>query len=168
MLIRSFAAFLRNSPDADAALIIAGDGQQLIELKQLVKTLNIDDKVVLTGFLDNPYPLYKTCDIFVSTSSSEGISNALLEAMYLGSVPVSTPSGGIEEIILDGENGFLVPFADEKKLAAVIGKLYHNPQHRKAVGSAAHITVTQLFSIPRMDKELLEFLTEMTLNRQRS
>ncbi|MEE9904491.1 MAG: glycosyltransferase [Chlorobium sp.] len=168
MLIRSFAAFLRNSPDADAALIIAGDGQQLIELKQLVKTLNIDDKVVLTGFLDNPYPLYKTCDIFVSTSSSEGISNALLEAMYLGSVPVSTPSGGIEEIILDGENGFLVPFADEKKLAAVIGKLYHNPQHRNAVGSAAHITVTQLFSIPRMDKELLEFLTEMTLNRQRS
>lgn len=168
MLIRSFSIFLRNYPDADAALLIAGEGQQLNELKQLAKTLNIHEKVILTGFLDNPYPLYKTCDIFVSASSSEGISNALLEAMYLGSVPISTPSGGIEEIMLDGENGFLIPFADEKKLAAVIGKLYNNPQYLNTVGSAAHETVTQLFSIPRMEQELLDFLSEMIRNKQRS
>ncbi|WP_449258398.1 glycosyltransferase [Chlorobium limicola] len=166
MLIHAFALFLKETPKAQATLVIAGDGPQRTELQQLANTLGIKDYVRLTGFLDNPYPLYKACDVFVSASSSEGISNALIEAMYLNSVPISTPSGGIEEIIKDGENGFLVAHADKKKLAALIGELYHNPKRRQSIGAAAHETVLQAFSLERMGKELCDLIMETTRNMQ--
>lgn len=166
MLIHAFALFLKEVPDTQAALVIAGDGPQRTELQQLVETLNIQSNVHLTGFLDNPYPLYRNCDVFVSASSSEGISNALIEAMYLNCVPISTPSGGIEEIMRDGENGFLVAHADKKKLAALIDELYHNPKRRQSMGTAAHETVLQAFSLDRMEKELLDFIVENTRKKQ--
>jgi len=167
MLIQAFAIFLRETPGAQAALIIAGDGPQRTELQQLAEKLEIQDYVRLTGFLDNPYPLYKACDVFVSASSSEGISNALIEAMYLNCVPVSTPSGGIEEIIQNGQNGFLAPHANKKKLAALLGELYHNPKRLRSMGEAAHETALQAFSLERMEKELLDFFVKITMNRQR-
>ncbi|MCF8216973.1 MAG: glycosyltransferase [Chlorobium sp.] len=166
MLIHAFALFLKEVPDAQAALVIAGDGPQHATLQQLAETLNIQNNVHLTGFLDNPYPLYRNCDVFVSASSSEGISNALIEAMYLNCVPISTPSGGIEEIMRDGENGFLVAHADKKKLAALIDELYHNPNRRQCIGAAAHETVLQAFSLDRMKKELLDFIVETTRKKQ--
>jgi len=167
LLVHAFALFLTQTPDAQAALVIAGDGPQRTGLQQLAETLCIQHKVHLTGFLHNPYPLYKASDLFVSASSSEGISNALIEAMYLNCVPVSTPSGGIEEIIRNGQNGFLTPHADEKKLAALIGELYHNPKRRQSIGEAARATALQVFSLDTMEKELLNFLEETTRHRQR-
>jgi len=87
--------------------------------------------------------------------------------MYLNSVPVSTLSGGIEEILQHGQNGFLVPHADEKKLAALIGELYHNPKRLQSIGAAARATALQAFSLDTMEKELLDFLEETTRHRQR-
>ena len=53
-------------------------------------------------------------DVFVMTSTNEGISNALLEGMFLQNVPISTAAGGTTELIMNGENGFLVENATER------------------------------------------------------
>lgn len=118
------------------------------------------------GFLQNPYPLMKTSDVFVSASKSEGLSNALLEGMFLECVPVSTFSGGADEIIEDGENGFLVDYGDQEKLAAILGELYRNPASRRSIASAARRTASQKFSISGMKQEILDFCTETRSKKQ--
>ncbi|NTV61878.1 MAG: glycosyltransferase [Chlorobiaceae bacterium] len=165
-LIRSFARFLELSPDAQAGLVIAGDGPERKELEALAARLHISEKVLFKGFLQNPYPLMKTSDVFVSASKSEGLSNALLEGMFLECVPVSTFSGGADEIIEDGENGFLVTCGDQEKLAAILEELYRNPASRRSIASAAQKTASQKFSISGMKQEILDFCTETRSKKQ--
>ncbi|MCF8384106.1 MAG: glycosyltransferase [Chlorobium sp.] len=165
-LLRSFARFLELTPGAQAGLVIAGDGPQREELEHLAGTLNIGEKVLFTGFLQNPYPLMKTSDVFVSTSKSEGLSNALIEGMFLECVPVSTFSGGASEIIEEDINGFLVSYGDQEKLAAILSELYLNPAKRRAVAVAAHRTVSQKFSIFSMEQEIFDFCTETRSKQQ--
>lgn len=165
-LIRAFARFLALSPITDAGLVIAGDGPQKQALESLAEKLNISEKVRFTGFLQNPYPLMKTCDVFVSASKSEGISNALIEGMFLQCVPISTFSGGAEEIIQNAKNGFLVSYGDEETLAAILSELYHNPTIRQTIAHTARRTISEKFSTHTMQKNILEFCTETVSNRQ--
>jgi len=82
----------------------------------------------------------KGSDVFVSASQSEGLSNALIESMYLGCVPVSTRSGGADEIIRNGENGILLNYGDESQMAAAIMQLYRNPDLRETLALQAEKT----------------------------
>ncbi|MBM3162121.1 MAG: glycosyltransferase [Chlorobi bacterium] len=167
-LIRSFARFLELSPGAQAGLVIAGDGPERKELEALADQLHISEKVLFRGFLQNPYPLMKTSDVFVSASKSEGLSNALLEGMFLECVPVSTFSGGAAEIIEDGVNGFLVSYDDQEKLAAILSELFRNPSMRRTLATAAKRTASEKFSISSMEKEILDFCTETRSKQQDS
>lgn len=160
ILIRSFSRFLESVPEADAELVIMGEGPKRQELQQLSETLGIESRVVFTGFLDNPYPYMAAGDVFVMTSSSEGISNALLEAMYLKCVPVSTPAGGTGELIREGENGFLIEHSNETELAALLAGLYRKPDLRSVVGAAARQTVIERFSLETMQEKILVFCLE--------
>jgi len=159
-LLRSFAQFLKLAPDADAGIIIIGDGPKKEELIALTDELKISERVHFTGFLKNPYPNMAISDIIAMTSTNEGISNALLEGMYLKNVPVSTFAGGTEELIDNGKNGFLVDYCNEATLAAILHELYRNDQQRKQISRAARETVIQNFSMHSMTKEVVHFCSE--------
>lgn len=94
MIIRGFADFINLSKASDAGLLIVGRGEKLIELQVLVQKLGIAKNVIFTGFLENPFPYLRLSRVFISTSTNEGISNSLLEAMYLRNVPIATAVGG--------------------------------------------------------------------------
>ena len=96
-LIRSFARFLNLTKAQDAGLVIMGQGPLLEEYKELAESLGIADRILFTGFMENPFPYLKKSDLFTLTSIVEGLSIALLEAMYLGIAPLSTYAGGVEE-----------------------------------------------------------------------
>ena len=157
-LIRSFSRFLKSFPDAGAGLVIIGDGPYKEEFTTLAENLNIKDRVTFTGFLPNPYPYLAPSDVFAMTSTNEGISNALLEAMYLGNAPISTRAGGSEEVISHGENGFLVDYRDEEKLAEIITKLYHDRETLDYIAQNAHKSVVTQFLIANMKQELEHYL----------
>ncbi|ACD89377.1 MAG: glycosyltransferase [Chlorobium limicola] len=161
-LIRSFSRFIQNHPDTGAGLVIMGDGPELSRLKQLAALLGIAERVVFTGFVDNPYPVLKQSDVYVAASTSEGISNALIEAMYFGCVPISTEAGGTKEMIGNGENGFLVQFGNDQQLSSLFGTLYNSPEMRRKIGSTAKTTIRKAFSTEVMTKELLEFCVMQT------
>ncbi len=156
-LIRSFAKFLVLTDACDAGIVIMGQGTHIEEYKQLASSLGISDKIIFTGFTENPFPTMKISDIFTLTSIIEGLSTALLEAMYLGNAPISTYAGGVEEIITDKINGFLVHYGDEKKLAGLLTKLYKNPVLRATIGEKACQTVTPMFSLDKLQEEILGF-----------
>jgi glycosyltransferase involved in cell wall biosynthesis len=156
-LIRSFAKFLELTNASDAGIVIMGQGPQLEEYKELAATLGIAERVVFTGFITNPFPYLKESDVFTLSSIVEGLSIALLEAMFLGTAPISTYAGGVEEVIIEGKNGFLLQYGDEETLAGLITRLYLNPELKREIGREARVTVTPMFSLDKLQHEIADF-----------
>ncbi len=157
-LIRGFARFLALKTDADAGLVIIGDGPAGKEFSALAKNLGIGDRVVFSGFLKNPYPHLASSDVFAMTSVNEGISNALLEAMYLDNAPVSTRAGGTEEALTDGESGVLVEHGDVAALSGAFDRLYTDRSFREKIAAGAAERVRTRFSLEVMSARLEETL----------
>ncbi len=108
-------------------LFMAGDGPLLGELKDYVKSHNLDDLVTFTGYVSGSmkYDILCQCGIMLyPTFYGEGMPNSLLEGMGMGLVPVTRPVGGIQDIIVDGRNGFLIGSSDPGDFAARITALF--------------------------------------------
>ena len=101
MLVRAFSKTSKAVPEA--ALLILGEGSERESLEETVDSLDLKSKVMMPGFVKNPYGIVKKADVFAFTSLFEGYSNALLEAVGLGKCTVSTAheSGALE--ILSGK-----------------------------------------------------------------
>ncbi len=124
--LRAFARL--ETPGAE--LVIAGTGPMEAELKALAKELGVAERVRFTGFLDQDRlrQVFAESHVFVHPSEgvagdSEGVPNALLEAMASGLPIVATRHGGIPEVIADGENGLLCDERDAAGLALAVERL---------------------------------------------
>jgi len=90
----------------DAKLTIFGDGPNKRELQSMIDNLNLTECVTLAGFCSNPLPYVKNANLFVLPSRYEGFSNAILEALAVGTPVVVTDCPGANaEIIKVGKNG---------------------------------------------------------------
>jgi len=100
---------LLKESDSDYTLTIAGDGPALQALRDRVTELGLAD-VNFTGFVTREAKLkcYRDASIFCFLSYSEGMPNAVLEAMAMGLPLISSDAGGLRDILTDGENGFIV------------------------------------------------------------
>jgi len=101
-------------------LIFAGHGSEETNLRQYAHDLNIDDKIIFIGNVDNVIPIVCDFDICVLCSESEGLSNAIIEYLGCGKPVICTNTGGNPELITDGSNGFLVNVGD---VAGIVDKL---------------------------------------------
>jgi glycosyltransferase involved in cell wall biosynthesis len=80
--------------------------------------------------------------VFVFPSLSEGFSKALLEAMAAGLPIVATPAGAAVDILVDGHNALVVPFADSSAIVSAVQRLWTDGQLRERLGDAARTTAT--------------------------
>ncbi|MCF7996314.1 MAG: glycosyltransferase, partial [Chromatiaceae bacterium] len=125
LLLRAFALL----PTAlDARLMICGQGGQHDRLQALATRLGIADRIELLGYQPNPFRYVAAADLFVCSSLFEGSSNALIEALALGTPCVSTdcPSGA-RDILDDGRLGPLVPVDDPVALAEAMRSVLEKP-----------------------------------------
>lgn len=108
---------LRSVADAlpDVKVAIVGSGEMEEQTKAECHRLGLDGNVSFTGFIPNPSGILKSSKVMVMTSIMEGTPMSILEAQALGIPVVSTPVGGIVDVITDGENGFL---SDEDSVLA--------------------------------------------------
>jgi len=113
--------------------IAGGEGDAEKELKEQVKQLGLEDMVTFSGHyvFEEIAPKYRQADVFVFPSLNEGMSNNMLEAMASGLPIIMTPTGGAEELIEDGKNGFIVNFKDSADIAKKIEILIKDPEMRK-------------------------------------
>jgi glycosyltransferase involved in cell wall biosynthesis len=96
-----------------------------------------------------------TGNVYVQASHQEGLPNAVLEAMASALPAVVTRVSGHEDVIVDGDNGLLVPPNDPQALAEALGKLAFDPPARERMGAAARRFVERHFSTSRVLESLL-------------
>lgn len=127
--------------------VIIGGGY-LERPKQLVKELQLEKIVHFTGHLENPYPAIASLDFFALLSTAhEGISQALLQAAYLGKPLIATRVGGSPEICIEGETGRLVSPSHPDEVVRVIQQLIDHPAHAQEMGENAHRLVANRFTM---------------------
>lgn len=117
-LIRAFALL---PPDINAKLSIVGEGPLRGNLEALVSQNHLDSSVLMPGYVNDPYPWFRTADLFVLSSQWEGFGNVIVEALECGVPVVSTdcPSGPAE-ILENGRYGKLVPTGNPEAMAKAI------------------------------------------------
>ena len=130
--------------------MIVGDGELRGTLEQKARDLGIEDRVIFMGFQYNLQKIYAGLDIIALSSYNEGLPVALIEAMAAGKPVISTEVGGVVDLILDGDNGLLVPSNDPKSLAEATLYLLEHSERRRMMGVAGRKKV-----YPHFDKKRL-------------
>jgi glycosyltransferase involved in cell wall biosynthesis len=133
-LLRMWSAMPRRDT---ATLLIVGDGPLRPELEREAAECGLDRSVRFLGSHADVTTFYRIADVFVLPSVTEGLSNALLEAMAAGLPVVASDVAGNREVIEDGVNGVLVDWADPGAAAGVVLRLLDDAELRRRVGEGA-------------------------------
>ncbi len=147
-LLRAFARL--RTDHAGLGLVLCGDGPQHAALRDAATALGVADDVHFLGFRDDIANVLSAIDLFVLPSLTEGMSNALLEAMASGLPCVATEVGGNGEILEHGRTGFLVPPSDPERLRAALRRLVDSEKLARRMGDAGRLRVATRFSLDAM------------------
>ncbi len=144
VLIRAYA---RTQARKTMRLVLAGQGGHRTWYASIAHEEGVTDRVDFVGHLDEPFPVLKSCRMFVLSSRWEGFPNVLLEAMSFGRPVISTrlPSGA-HDMIEDGVNGLLVPVGDHDALAAAIDRYALDREAAELIGARAPAAIERFRS----------------------
>ncbi|BEU01877.1 hypothetical protein OAG1_06770 [Agarivorans sp. OAG1] len=144
-------------------LFIAGSGSKK-ESKALLRyrdKLGLQERVHFLGQINNTAEWMEAADIFVQPSLEEAFGLVFIEAGLRHTPVVATQVGGIPDIVIDGETGFLVPAAKPEQLAATISKLIDSEALREKLGEAAEQRVRSQFDTQHMINNYLGIFNQL-------
>lgn len=145
----------------DIELLLLGDGDARVELEAYSYTLSSRDDIHFLGFRDDRLELLHSFDLFVMTSTLEGIPRCLMEACAMG-IPVAAYNiPGIDQLIRHEETGLLAPLKDKNDLATQWRRLLDEESTAARLASAAQEYVHQHYSAARMADEYHELFKEL-------
>lgn len=142
------AAHLRDShPELHHLLIGQGNLSYLSRIHREILSLRLEDRVHFLGHRDDLPALLSHIDVLVSTAIDEPFGRTLIEAMAAGKPVVATRSGGPQEIIVDGECGFLTELGDDTTIAERLARLLDDAGLYSKMSHAARARVSQHFDL---------------------
>jgi sugar transferase (PEP-CTERM/EpsH1 system associated) len=142
--VRSFARLAEQRPDS--RFLLVGDGPERPAIEQLISQHGLSERVHVLGTRTDVKRLLAGADLFVLSSTSEGIPLTLIEAMAAGLPVVATRVGGVAEVVEHGKTGFLVPAGDVAGLAERMVHLADNAAERTDLGQRGRSRAEALFS----------------------
>jgi glycosyltransferase involved in cell wall biosynthesis len=148
LLIRACAALARSVPEMHA--VIVGDGPRRTALERQVAEAGLGRRVHFLGSTRVTPELYRDLDVFVLSSTAEGTSVSLLEALACGVCAVATAVGGNPEVLGGGRSGVLVPPNDAEALAAALGSLARDAGQRARLAELGRRRVVDCYAEARM------------------
>lgn len=143
-------------------LSIGGDGE-VEKLQEILEQKGLTHQVKLLGWvgLEEKDQLLRRSDIFLLPSYNEGLPMSVLEAMAYAKAVISTPVGGIGELLNNEVDGLMVEPGDVQALSDAIADLCANPEKRRQLGKAARSTIEQQYSdktvLPIIEAKYAEF-----------
>lgn len=128
--------------DGKITLHIGGNGET-ITLQNIIKEHGFSNIVKFEGWVsgDKKVELLNNTDVFILPSYTEGLPISILEAMSYSLPVISTPVGGIPEVVRDGENGFLIKPGDKDALFNAIVRLANDEELREKMGNISYSKV---------------------------
>ena len=146
-------------------LEFVGEGDQRSRLEALVIEKNLTRQVTFSGWVDRgSLPKhYHQADIFVTATTWEGMPNTVLEAMATGLPIIGTQAPGMEQLISDGRNGYLVPPNDAQTMADRLGRLLNNPDDRRRMGRESRKIAERQFSWEHIAAQYVEVYQRIKL-----
>ncbi|WP_166268461.1 glycosyltransferase [Marinobacter caseinilyticus] len=159
MMLRAFARFLKYCPNS--YLLMVGDGPEREELERQAQSTGCSERVLFTGFIDQPSGYLAIMDTFLLSSYTEGTSMTLLEAMSLGIPAVATTVGGNPEIVIHGETGLLVQSDDDAEFAEAMARIYKDAELRETLARNSRVRFSERFSATVMAGHYLKIYRQI-------
>ncbi len=132
------------------SLILIGEGPDMAYNEKLAADLQLNDDVVFLGLRLDVEQLLAECDVYVLTSNWEGLPLSILEAMRQGLPTIASDVGGVNELVVEGETGYLIPAGDLDCLVRRLCELHEDAALRQNMGVNARRRFEELFSLQGM------------------
>ncbi|MDE3259261.1 MAG: glycosyltransferase family 4 protein [Gemmatimonadota bacterium] len=158
LLVQASKNVLKRYPKT--CFLVVGQGEYKSELVETTRQAKVEDHFYYTGFVENVPRMLSGIDILVHPSMSEGLPNAVLEAMAMGKPVVATAVGGVTELIEDGKSGVLVPSQDQESLTRALCMLLGDPHKRMVLGNGGLKRARMAFDRKRRLDELEALLMQ--------
>jgi glycosyltransferase involved in cell wall biosynthesis len=153
----------------EAMFLIVGDGELRVDLEAYVAELKLAERVIFTGWRRDLPRIYADLDVVALSSLNEGTPVSLIEAMAAAKPVVATRVGGVSDVILDKESGYLVQSKDAEGLARGILDLLRAPDRAREMGLAGRVAVHPKYAsetmLANIERLYLELLRELRLKR---
>lgn len=162
-LLRAVAALSPRWPNVH--LVLVGEGECRSPLEALARELGILERVRFAGRRPSQPSFHHLFDISVLSSISEGMPNAVLEAMAAGRPVVATNVGGTCDAVVDGVTGYLVPPRDPERMAAALETLLADRDRARAMGEAGARRARESFRTENAVSTLEKVYTRLALGR---
>jgi glycosyltransferase involved in cell wall biosynthesis len=162
-LLEAFKLSLEKIPEA--RLKILGNGRLHKKILAYVKFNEIGSRVSVIPGVKDVRPFLREAWLFAMTSVREAFPNSILEAMSSGLPIVATKVGGIPEMVVHGETGFLCEPRDVLGISEALVALLQNEQERISMGSKGRLRIQSKFSLGKMVLETERVLLETISNR---
>ncbi|MBR3508978.1 MAG: glycosyltransferase [Lachnospiraceae bacterium] len=164
LLVDAFALFHLHHPEY--TLELYGQGELRQELTNRIQEVGLSSCAHIYSFDPHVHEKIKDCTMFVSSSDWEGFGNSILEALAIGLPTISTDCDfGPRDMIIDHENGLLVPKNDIEALARAMAELVDNPDLSKRLSREA-VKVRELYDVNLIGQKWLELIDEVVEERE--
>lgn len=144
-----FASLIK-SEIPNSFFIMVGDGEERSSIEQMIKDYKLEDRVLITGWIDEPMKYIKLFDQALLLSRWEGFGLVLTEYMLAQKPIIATNTNAIPDLINDGESGILVKVDDPKGVFDAAMNIYNNPEYAKFIAKNGLQNVKQRFDIKRV------------------
>jgi len=161
--LQAFSKLVENYPQVSA--LIVGEGPDEKKLKEYCASKKLDSKIVFTGYQRDITSIYKSLDLVILPSLSEGMPNVALEGMLFGKPVIGTKVGGIPEVIIDQRTGMIVPAADPDSLSWAILELLKDKNKMRTFSDNSQKYVLENFSLKKRVSSIVEFYRELIDSR---
>lgn len=129
------------------SVAVIGAGDLEAELKQQTNNFGMTDIITFYGYRNNPFKILRDSKVMLMTSRTEGTPMSVLESMALGTPIVSTPAGGVCEVVQHGKTGFISE--NDEELAEYIFKIITDPELRNRMSDACRIRSKEINSLEK-------------------
>ncbi len=158
-VIRVFAGVAREVP---ARLVLVGEGPELQGVRETAEELGVGGRVHFLGSQEQVAGILSCLDLFLLPSAQESFGLAGLEAMACGTPVLAYRVGGLPEVIVDGEGGYLLPDGDVAAMTAKAIELLSQPPLWQAVSDAGARRARTLFSAERIVPQYEEYYARVS------
>jgi len=154
--------------DLDAELILIGDGPNMLNIQQQVEKLNISKKVQFLGFREDIAQILAEVQIFALISNWEGLPCTIIEAMRAGLPVVASDVGGVKEIVIDSQTGYVVPRGDAATISSKLAHLINNESARTSMGILARQKYESELTFKHMYDKTIAIYNQVVANKHKS